>query len=92
MVVTPLSSGVGGVISAKWDQPEGNNTTLTAQLPNILAGRSYLNFHTVQFPGGEVRGEIAPVPEPSTMVLVGLGTVGLIRRLRRRGRPSVLES
>ena len=92
VVVTPFSSGVGGVISAKWDQPEGNNTTLTAQLPNILAGRSYINFHTVQFPGGEVRGEIAPVPEPSTMVLVGLGTVGLIRRPRRRGRPSVLES
>ncbi len=83
VAVSPFATGVGGVISGKWDAPEGNNTTLAAQLPNILAERSYLNFHTRQFPGGEIRGTISPVPEPSTMVLVGLGTAGLLR-LRRR--------
>ena len=30
--------------------------TLTAQLPNIRAGRAYINFHTNQFAGGEIRG------------------------------------
>ena len=55
-VVTPFGSGVGGTFSSKWDAPEGNNTTLAEQLPNILAGRAYINFHTVQFPGGEIRG------------------------------------
>src|SRR5262249_51249237 len=39
VVVTPFASGVGGKIFSKWDLAEGNNTTLTAQLPNILAGR-----------------------------------------------------
>jgi hypothetical protein len=39
---------------------EGNNTTLTAQLPNILSGHAYINFHTVQFGGGEIRGNIVP--------------------------------
>jgi hypothetical protein len=61
-VITPFASGVGGMISSKWDANEGNNTTLTAQLPNIIAGLSYINFHTVRFPGGEIRGQIVPGP------------------------------
>ena len=86
VVVTPFVNGVGGTVSGKWDAPEGNNTTLTAQLPNILAGRAYLNFHTVQFSGGEIRGNIAAVPEPATWtaMLIGFGVVGGAMRLRRR--------
>jgi hypothetical protein len=84
VVVTPFLTGAGGFVTTKWDLPEGNNTNLAAQLPNILAGRSYLNFHTVQFPGGEIRGGIEPVPEPGTMVMVGLGMAALMRQARRR--------
>ena len=58
VVVTPFARGVGGTIFSKWDRDEGNNTTLTAQLPNILAGLSYINFHTTRLPGGEIRGQI----------------------------------
>lgn len=54
-VVTP-SGGVGGTVSGKWDAPEGNNTTFAAQLANLKEGRAYINFHTVQFSGGEIRG------------------------------------
>jgi hypothetical protein len=63
VVVIPFPNGVGGTIFSKWDRDEGNNTTLTAQLPNILAGLSYINFHTVRFPGGEVRGQIEENPQ-----------------------------
>jgi hypothetical protein len=86
VVFTPFSTGVGGMISGKWDEPEGNNTTLSAQLSNILSGRSYINFHTTQFPGGEVRGAINVVPEPSAFLLLGTGSVALfgLRWLRRR--------
>ena len=55
-VVTPFGTGVGGTVSAKWDAPEGNGTTLAAQLDNLRNGRAYINFHTVQFGGGEIRG------------------------------------
>jgi uncharacterized protein (TIGR03118 family) len=55
-VVSPFSTGVGGTFSGKWDAPEGNGTTLAAQLPNIRGGHAYINFHTSQFTGGEIRG------------------------------------
>jgi hypothetical protein len=85
VVVTPFSTGVGGTVSGKWDAPEGNNTTLTAQLSNIVEGRSYINFHTDQFAGGEVRGNISLAPEPSTLLLLTTGVIGLFsfRRLRQ---------
>jgi len=63
VVVTPFASGVGGTVFSKWDSAEGNNTTLTAQLPNILAGQSYINFHTRRLPGGEIRGQIEENPQ-----------------------------
>ena len=85
-LVTPFATGVGGVFSGKWDLPEGNATTLALQLPNILSNHSYINFHTRQFGGGEIRGAI--VPEPSLPVLLGAGAVLLlgiqVRRSTRR--------
>ncbi len=55
-VFGPLPSGVGGNFFGKWDAPEGNGTTLAAQLSNLRTGHAYINFHTVQFFGGEIRG------------------------------------
>ena len=79
---TAFATGVGGTCSGTWDLNEGNSTTLAAQLPNILAGRSYINFHTTQYTGGEIRGFLQ-VPEPATLVLVGLGLLALAG-IRRR--------
>lgn len=86
VVNTPFATGVGGTISGKWDAPEGNATTLTAQVANILGGHSYINFHTNQFTGGEIRGAINVVPEPSTLMLFSVGAVilGSLGWLRRR--------
>ena len=85
---TPFATGVGGTFSGKWDLGEGNSTTLAAQLPNIVAGRSYINFHTTQFTGGEIRGNIVTaVPEPETYALMlgGLAIVAGVARRRARG-------
>ena len=85
-VVTPVASGVGGTVSSKWDLGEGNLTTFAAQLPSILAGLTYLNFHTTQFGGGEIRGQIVvvPVPEPETYLLMLAGLAGVGAMIRRR--------
>jgi hypothetical protein len=87
LVVTPFASGIGGTFISIWDAPEGNGgTTLAAQLPAILAGLSYINFHTVEYPGGEIRGQIQVVPEPTSLLLFGSGAALLARMRRRRNR------
>jgi hypothetical protein len=46
----------------------------------------YLNVHTVSFPGGEIRADLAVVPEPGTYALVatGIAGLGLVARRRRQ--------
>lgn len=60
--------------------------TVTQQIADLNAGLWYLNIHNSSFPGGEIRGAINVVPEPSTLAILGLGTTGLL--LRNRGRRS----
>lgn len=43
----------------------------------------YFNIHTANFPDGEIRGQIAVVPEPATMAALGLGALGLLRRRKK---------
>jgi hypothetical protein len=56
-----------------------------ALLSAIAAGESYLNIHTQNFTGGEIRGFLVAVPEPATwsMMLLGFGAIGLAMRRRR---------
>ena len=71
-MVTPLPVGIGGSVDAKWDAPEGNNTTLAAQLANLREGRAYINFHTVQFGGGELRGNFPEMTAFRNSLVAGL--------------------
>ena len=78
-VVTPFMSGVGANVSGKWDAPEGNGTTLAAQLANIRAGRAYVNFHTTQFGGGEIRGNFPATQAFRDSLLAGLNGATMTR-------------
>jgi hypothetical protein len=48
-----------------------------ALIAGILNGTTYLNIHTVNFPGGEIRGQLEAVPEPTTLLLLGTTMAGL---------------
>jgi hypothetical protein len=48
-------------------------------------GRAYWNIHSTTFGGGEIRGFLTLVPEPSSLTLAGLAAAGFaLRYLRRR--------
>jgi hypothetical protein len=49
-----------------------------AQIKTLETGGDYINIHTTEFPAGEIRGQISVIPEPASLVLLGLGLVGMV--------------
>jgi hypothetical protein len=53
-----------------------------ALIAGLVAHLAYVNIHNVQFPGGEIRSQVALVAEPMSLALfaVALGAAGYARR------------
>ena len=75
---------IGG-ISGTTSPSIGSATITTAQATDLLNDLYYINIHTANFPGGEIRGQVFLVPEPTgiTLVVAGIGSAGLVLRRRR---------
>lgn len=83
--LTLASSFNPSFITAHGGTEAGAEAFLTA---GMIAGESYVNIHTTQFAGGEIRGFLqavpAQVPEPGTISLLGFGLLACAAMLRHR--------
>jgi hypothetical protein len=71
------------------NQATSGLTDITQIAAQILAGNAYVNIHDSVFPGGDIRGQLAPLstPEPTSLTLFVMGAAGLLGHgWRRRGR------
>jgi hypothetical protein len=65
--------------------PEQVFAITPTQVGYLQTGMLYMNIHTSTFPGGEIRGQLLAVPEPSSILslmcgITGLGGLALRRR------------
>jgi hypothetical protein len=79
--LTLASSFRAGYITANGGTPASAEAALAR---GIHAGGAYLNIHTSNFPGGEIRGFLTQVPVPAPVVLLGLGLALGFASARRR--------
>lgn len=69
------SGGVSGTLT-------GSGTFTTSQIAQFSQNLGYVNVHSQQFAGGEIRGQFILVPGPGSVAVIGLGGLMAVRRRR----------
>ncbi|MDJ0845516.1 PEP-CTERM sorting domain-containing protein [Crocosphaera sp.] len=72
IVVSGIWSDADACTDDGCETDPATSKALTPYLDDLFAGGLYINIHTSKVGGGEVRGQIEPVPEPLT--ILGAGT------------------
>ena len=75
--LTLASSYNPSYITANGGTTAGAETALVAAM---ASGEAYWNVHSSVYGGGEIRGFLVAVPEPSSPALLGLGGIGMAAR------------
>jgi hypothetical protein len=75
------SSWNTGFINAHGGTTAGAEAALLA---GMEAGTAYFNIHSEEYPTGEIRGFLQPVPEPAQVALLALGAPLMLFAVRRR--------
>jgi hypothetical protein len=93
-IVMPLSgshihqapAGVNGGIVVDFSSTLVGSGVMDPDLRNVVANPAgfYVNLHNSAFPGGAIRGQLAPIPEPGTIALTSAGMLGVIAAARRK--------
>lgn len=79
--LTLASTYTGGFLAGSGGTAAGAEARL---LNGLFAGQAYFNIHTNAFPGGEIRGFLAPVPEPASWALLIAGFAAAGHAMRRQ--------
>lgn len=58
-------------------------SAFSALVLGLDQGKAYFNLHSSEYPGGELRGLLVPVPEPETHVLLLAGLAAVAFAVRR---------
>ena len=67
----------------------GGGVLTAPQITGLLAGDTYLNILSQVFPTGEIRGQIAAVPEPGSIILLASGVIAVIALAHRARKKTV---
>lgn len=83
--------GASGPVALGIDSSGSDSGVLlnATQETDLLAGNWYVNIHTSNFAGGEIRGQVNVVPEPQSAVLIAAGALLTLRRRRRPDPPCI---
>jgi hypothetical protein len=54
----------------------GDSVAISEAIDAILLNETYIQVHTRAFPGGEIRGQVKAVPEPTTSTITVLALLG----------------
>jgi hypothetical protein len=81
--MTQASTWNPAFITANGGTPAGAEAALVA---GAAAGEAYLNIHSTNFGGGEIRGFLVAIPEPGTLsfAFVSLAGMFLASKLRKK--------